>query len=94
MKRIALTLGIVLAAAVWAVVDPNAGIRSWWELRGELREATGRAAALRAELTKLEDEARQLREDPLAVESAIRTDLGLARPGEIIVRAVPAPSNP
>lgn len=94
MKRIALTLGIVLAAAVWAIVDPNAGIRSWWELRAQLRDAELRAGALRDELAKLEAEAQQLQEDPLAVESAIRADLGLARPGETIVRAVPAPSNP
>lgn len=94
MKRIALTLGIVLAAAVWAIVDPNAGIRSWWELRAQLGEAELRAEALRGELAKLEAEAQQLQEDPLAVESAIRADLGLARPGETIVRAVPAPSNP
>jgi cell division protein FtsB len=94
MKRLALTLGIVLVAAVWAVLDPNAGIRSWWELRRELGEATQRADAARAELGQLEAEAQQLRDDPLAIESAIRADLGLARPGEIIVRAVPAPSNP
>ena len=93
MKRIALTLGIVLAAAVWAVVDPNAGIRSWWELRGQLREASLRADSLRSELAALEVDAQRLQQDPLALESAIRTDLGLARPGETIVRAVPA-SNP
>ena len=94
MKRIALTLGIVLAAAVWATVDPNAGIRSWWEMRAQLRDASLRSDALRGELAKLEAAAQQLQEDPLAVESAIRTDLGLARPGEIIVRAVAAASNP
>lgn len=94
MKRVALALGIVLAAAAWAVVDPNAGIRSWWELRGQLREASARAETLRHGLAELEDEARRLREDPLAIESAIRTDLGLARPGEVIVRAVPPAENP
>jgi cell division protein FtsB len=93
MKRFALALGIVLAAALWAVVDPNAGIQSWWALRAQLGLAEGRAAALRTELAALESEADRLQHDPLAVESAIRSDLGLARPGEIIVRAVPA-ANP
>jgi cell division protein FtsB len=93
MKRFALALGIVLAAALWAVADPNAGIRSWWQLRAQLALAEGRAAALRGELATAEAEADRLQHDPLAVESAIRSDLGLARPGEIIVRAVPA-ANP
>jgi cell division protein FtsB len=93
MKRLALALGIVLAAALWAVADPHAGIRSWWALRAQLGAAVGRAEALRTELASLETEAERLEHDPLAVESAIRADLGLARPGEIIVRAVPA-ANP
>jgi cell division protein FtsB len=93
MKRFALAIGIVLAAALWAVVDPNAGIQSWWQLREQLGLAEGRAEALRTELAALESEADRLQHDPLAVESAIRADLGLARPGEIIVRAVPA-ANP
>jgi cell division protein FtsB len=93
MKRLALALGIVVAAALWAVADPHAGVRSWWALRGQLVVAEGRAEALRGELATLEGEAERLEHDPLAVESAIRSDLGLARPGEVIVRAVPA-QNP
>jgi cell division protein FtsB len=94
MKRIALALGIVLLAAVWALLDPSAGVRTWWELRSQLREAEARAAKAGAELAALEDEAERLEGDPLAVEAAIRTDLGLARPGETIVRAVPSPARP
>jgi cell division protein FtsB len=97
MRRIALALGIVLLAAVWAVVDPAAGVRTWWDLRSQLGEAEARAAKVRTGLAELEGEAERLEADPLAVEAAIRADLGLARPGETIVRAVaPAarPSNP
>jgi cell division protein FtsB len=93
MRRLVLAFGIVLAAAAWAAVDPNSGVRTWWELRGQLREAEARAAGLRAETSKLESAAERLQRDPLALEAAIRGDLGLARPGETIVRAV-APSNP
>jgi cell division protein FtsB len=93
MRRLVLAFGIVLAAAAWAAVDPNAGVRTWWELREQLHEAEARAAGLRAERSKLESEADRLQRDPLALEAAIRSDLGLARPGETIVRAVP-PSNP
>jgi cell division protein FtsB len=93
MKRVVLALGILAAAGAWAAVDPNSGVRTWWELRGQLREARARAAALRAEVAALEAEAERLQRDPLALEAAIRSDLGLARPGETIVRATP-PSNP
>ena len=97
MKRIALALGIVLVAAIWAVVDPSAGVRTWWDLRSQLGEAEARAAKARGELAELERKVERLGADPLAVEAAIRADLGLARPGETIVRAVPTaprPSNP
>jgi cell division protein FtsB len=94
MKRIALALGIVLVAAVWAAVDPSAGVRTWWDLRSQLREAEARAAQAGAELAALEGEAERLESDPLAVEAAIREDLGLARPGETIVRAARAPAGP
>ncbi len=93
MRRLVLAFAILLAAAAWAAVDPNAGVRTWWELRGQLREADARAAALRAQTAELEAEAVLLERDPIALEAAIRSDLGLARPGETIVRAVP-PSNP
>jgi cell division protein FtsB len=92
MRRVVLALGILLAAAAWAAVDPHAGVRTWWELRGQLHEAGDRAAALRAEVAALEAEAERLQRDPLALEAAIRADLGLARPGETIVRAVPPPN--
>ena len=97
MKRLALALGIVLLATLWAFADPHAGVRSWWDLRAQLRASEGRAETLRGELAALEGEAARLEADPLAVESAIRADLGLARPGETIVRAVSpgaGPSNP
>jgi cell division protein FtsB len=90
MKRFALALGIVLAAVLWAAADPNAGIRSWWTLRAQLGQAEGRAGALRGELAALEGEAERLERDPLALEAAIRTDLQLAKPGETIVRVIPA----
>jgi cell division protein FtsB len=93
MRRLALAVAVVLVAALWAVADPHAGIRSWRDLRAQLGQAQSRATALREEVAALEAEADRLEHDPLAVESAIRSDLGLARPGETIVRVVP-PSNP
>jgi cell division protein FtsB len=94
MRRILLACAIVLAAALWAVVDPNAGVRSYLDLGRQLAAAELRAEALGAEVAALEREAESLQSDPLAIEGAIRADLGLARPGEIIVRAEPPARKP
>ena len=40
------------------------------------------------ELSPLEEETEALRTDPFAIESAIREDLQLARPGETVVRLI------
>jgi cell division protein FtsB len=87
MRRFLLACGIVLAAAFWALLDPNAGVRSYLDLGRQLADAELRADALQEEVAALGREAESLERDPLAIEAAIRADLGLARPGEVIVRA-------
>ena len=53
------------------------------------RKAFGASARdlnrLKRENAALRDEARRLRSDPAAIESVARGDLGLVRPGEILV---------
>lgn len=94
MRRLLLALAIVAAAALWAVLDSSAGVRTYRDLGRQLRAAEQRAALLREEVAALEREAESLRRDPLAIESAIRADLGLARPGEIVVRVEPPARKP
>jgi len=93
MRRFLLAVGVVAAAALWALADPNAGVRTYRELGRQLRGAEARADALRAEVAALEAEVERLQRDPLAIEAAIRAELGFARPGEIVVRAEP-PAKP
>jgi len=82
-----LGIPILLAAALAAAwLDPDAGLRTWWHLRSDVRAAEDRIAALRAEVEALRSEARALRSDPSAQERAIREELGWARPGETVVR--------
>jgi cell division protein FtsB len=57
------------------------GIRA----RRQMRATASNLATLRAENAKLLERARQLRVDPRAIEDAAREDLGLVRPGEILV---------
>lgn len=70
------------------MVDSESGLRSWLRLRGDLRAAQARIDALRNQVAALEEETEALRSDPIAIESAIREDLHLARPGETVVRLI------
>jgi cell division protein FtsB len=49
---------------------------------GELSE---RVEQMRRENRRLRTEAQRLREDPVAIESLAREELGLIRPGEVLV---------
>jgi cell division protein FtsB len=61
------------------------GLADGVRARRQIRAASANLATLRAENAKLLEHARQLRVDPRAIEDAARGDLGLVRPGEILV---------
>lgn len=75
------------------MLDSEAGLRTWLRLKGDLREAEARIETLRDEIATLEEETEALRGDPFALESAIREDLHLARPGETVVRLIGDPTH-
>lgn len=85
MRRYWIAPAIVAAALAAAAIDSEAGFRAWLRLRQDLRAAELRIEALRGEIGALEKQAEALRSDSLAIESAIREDLHLARPGETVV---------
>ena len=92
-----LVIGAAVAAAAIgvAVADDSTGVRTWLELREDVRVAKARVAELEARIESRESEAEALRSDPSALEQAIREDLGLARPGETVVRGLSGtPRNP
>lgn len=76
---------ILVAAWIFAWLDPETGIRSWLSLREDLAAAHERIAGLEQGIEALETEAGRLEADPLAIEAAIREDLGLARSGDTVV---------
>jgi len=88
VRRLAITLGILCAAIGWAFADPGAGVQNWRQLGRDLASAEERVTSLRVEIAGLQDQIDALESDPLAIEAAIRTDLGLAREGETVVRVV------
>lgn len=81
---------LALAVAAW---DSEAGLRTWLRLRGDLSASQQRIEALRGRIAALDAQRERLRGDPFAIESAIRRDLGLARPGEVLVH-LSAPGAP
>jgi cell division protein FtsB len=92
VTRYWIAAAIVVAALAAAMLDSEAGFRTWLRLRGDLRAAEARIETLRDQIAVSEEETESLRSDPFALESAIREDLHLARPGETVVRLLPDPT--
>jgi cell division protein FtsB len=94
-REIFVSLAIVAAAAGVAVADEQSGVRTWLQVRRDLATAQARVVDLEQRVEALAGESESLRNSPLALERAIREDLGLARPGETVVRGLDAePAGP
>lgn len=93
MKRFLVIPALLALALLWALVDERGGIRAWLHLRSELGAANASLEALRSENQALSAEVDALRDDPVAIEGAIREELGLARPGETVL-ALPRATSP
>jgi cell division protein FtsB len=77
---------LAFAAAGASALDERTGIPAWRRLRDDLRAAHARIEILRGDIAALHAESVALESDDFAVERAIREDLGLALPGETVVR--------
>jgi cell division protein FtsB len=77
---------LAFAAAGASALDERTGIPAWRRLRHDLTAAHARIEVLRGDIGALRGEVDALETDSFAVERAIREDLGLALPGETVVR--------
>lgn len=77
---------LLTAVAVIAVADGKSGIPMWLRLRSDVDQASERVAVLARETEALRAQIEALSSKPFALECAIREDLELALPGEIVVR--------
>ncbi len=91
-RNVLVGVGVACGLLAVGLLDRNTGAVEWLELRRDLAAARLRIAALRASIAAREAEAAALASDPLAQESAIRSDLRVARPGEWVVREADATS--
>ena len=69
-----------------AVADGDSGLRMWARLREDVALGRERVDALVQETEALRGQIEALEKTTFALEKAIREDLELARPGEVIVR--------
>ena len=86
VKGLLLIPALVAAVVVYAVFDTDSGIQTLWKIRATVADSRARVAAIEREIAALRREAATLENDPFAIETAIRSDLGLVRPGERVVR--------
>lgn len=86
----ALGLGTLVIAllAMTALLDQDTGVGIWRELRQGLAGSTARVDELIRENEALRREIEDFEASEGAIDRAIREELGLALPGEIVVRFV------
>jgi len=97
-RRRRLVQYVVLAVGVVLIIDGlvgDRGLLAMLKARQQYQTLEAALARSKAENAQLREEARQLREDPEAIEEIARRDLGLIRPGEklFIVKDVKPASN-
>jgi cell division protein FtsB len=93
-RRKSLQLLLVFVTLV-LVIDALVGEKGLLETiraRKQHQQLTASIERLRAENAALREEARRLREDPSAIESLARQELGLIRPGEMLFIVKDAPA--
>jgi cell division protein FtsB len=91
VKALALGTFVIAAIAVSAMLDPDSGLEIWRELRRDLAVSDVRVERLIRENDALRGEIATLESEPDALDRAIREELDLALPGEIVVRFEPTP---
>lgn len=86
MRALGLGTFVIVMLAISALLDHESGIGIWLELREDLAVSSDRVEQLARENEALRQEIELLEVEPAALERAIREELDLARPGEIVVR--------
>jgi cell division protein FtsB len=87
-QRRRVVIYVLLAGAAVLMVNALVGENGYLaSLRAEREYSAAMAqyVKLRSENQQLREQARRLRNDPVAIEDAARRDLGLIRPGETLV---------
>lgn len=84
-RALALVIVVIIAASVGNAVFGERGFIGLLKAKRELQEFEQEIANLRAKNARLVEEIRALKTDPLAIERLAREELGLVKPGEIVL---------
>jgi len=79
-------LGLLIAVMIVHDVFGTHGFLAMRRTQSEIRKVKADLEQLSRENATLEQEVKDLKTDPRLIEKIARDDLGLARPGEIIIR--------
>lgn len=79
-------LGLLIAVMIVHDVFGTHGFLAMRRTQSEIRKVKADLDQLSKENATLEQEVKDLKSDPRLIEKIARDDLGLARPGEIIIR--------
>ena len=85
MKSLCVGMVLIAIVAISALLDEDSGLQIWRELRGDLATSQSRVVLLVRENEALRQEIETLEAEPAAIDRAIREELDLALPGEIVV---------
>lgn len=82
-KLLAVATALAVALSLVSVADAK-GFRRYLKLRDDVESLHERNTALAAQNESLRREIQALREDPAALERAVREELGYVKPGELV----------
>jgi cell division protein FtsB len=84
-----LILGMALVALAVHDIFGAHGFLAMRRTQRQIAEITGNIDRLNRENTALADQVQSLKTDPKAIERIAREEMGLARPGEVIIKLPP-----
>jgi cell division protein FtsB len=90
-------LGLLLLALLVHDVFGTHGYLAMRHTQQEIKKVRADVDRLNKENVQLEDEVKDLKSDPHKIEKIARDELGLAKPGEVIIKIPPSqrlPQNP
>ena len=86
MRAFGLGIAAIAILGISALFDQESGFEVWRNLGADLSRSLTRVADLQSQNEAMRREIEMLEAEPAAIDRAIREELDLALPGEIIVR--------
>jgi len=86
VRALGLGTAVIVILGISALLDEESGFGVWLELGADLSRSEARISELVSQNDAMRREIQVLEAEPAAIDRAIREELDLALPGEIVVR--------